>query len=133
MSQVQVKTTTHARIGDGSLHAYVAKTDLPADGLWRIRTSQSSETIRELYLMPTQPSRLQQLGKRMYAALEEKQIQNARWKVQMGYEACRQFAQEGTGLGPKAISDFKDDKRWNYVADNWGGRTVANQRIAGFD
>ncbi len=92
---------------------------LPADGLWRIRAAESASSIRELYLMPTQPSRLRQLGKRMYAALEERQIQSGRWQVQQGFEACREFAQERNDVGPKSIADFADDKRWKYVADRW--------------
>ncbi len=116
-AEPQVDATSHARVGDGPLHAYVATVSLPADGLWRIRVPESASSIRELYLMPTQPSRLRQLGKRMYAALEERQIQSGRWQVQKGFEACREFAQERNGVGPKSIADFADDKRWKYLAD----------------
>ena len=56
-AEPQVDATSHARVGDGPLHAYVAAVSLPADGLWRIRVPESTNSIRELYLMPTQPSR----------------------------------------------------------------------------
>ena len=118
-AEPRVDATSHAQVGDGPLHAYVGTISLPADGLWRIRAPEAANSIRELYLMPNQPSRLRQLGKRMYAALEERQIQSGRWQVQMGFEACRQFAQEGNGSGPKAIGDLAGDKRWDYVAKSW--------------
>ncbi|QEG00360.1 hypothetical protein Mal15_44300 [Stieleria maiorica] len=118
-AETVVGETSHSPIAEGPLHAYVATVALPADGLWRIRAPQSQDSARELYLMPTEPSRLRQLGKRMYAALEERQIQYGRWQVQMGFEACRQFAQERQGVGPKAISDLAQEKRWGYVAERW--------------
>ena len=123
-AEPQVDATSHARVGDGPLHAYVAAVSLPADGLWRIRAAESASSIRELYLMPTQPSRLRQLGKRMYAALEERQIQNSRWQVQMGFEACRQYAQDGKGVGPKLITDLAGDKRWKSVSERWRVRNA---------
>ena len=79
-AETPVEATSHARLGEGPLHAYVATLSLPADGLWRIRAPESETTVRELYLMPTQPARLRQLGKRMYAALEDRQIQAGKWK-----------------------------------------------------
>ena len=118
-AQRPVETTSYAAVGEGPLHAYVGKLSLPADGIWNVRTPESAPAIRELYLMPTQPSRIRQLGKRMYAALEERQIQSGRWKVQMGFEACRQYAQEHQGIGPAQIADLAEDERWTYLRDNW--------------
>ncbi len=115
----QVDGTSHARVGDGPLHAYVGTVSLPADGLWRIRAPKSKDSIRELYLVPTEPARLRQLGKRMYAALEERQVQSSRWRVQMGFEACRQYAEDRQGVGPKSIADLASDKRWKYVSESW--------------
>ncbi|PAY21265.1 hypothetical protein CKO51_01415 [Rhodopirellula sp. SM50] len=125
-AETVVGDTSHGRIADGPLHAYVGTIALPADGLWRVRAPESHAAVRELYLMPTEPSRLRQLGKRMYAALEERQIRNGRWQVQMGFEACRQYAQDGQGVGPGSIADLAKDKRWDYVAQRWG---TANFRI----
>ncbi|MDV6029976.1 MAG: hypothetical protein F9B45_07685 [Phycisphaera sp. RhM] len=125
-AETAVGDTSHGQIADGPLHAYVGTLALPADGLWRIRASESHAAVRELYLMPTEPSRLRQLGKRMYAALQERQIRNGRWQVQMGFEACRQYAQDGQGVGPGSIADLAKDKRWGYVAQRWG---TANFRI----
>ncbi len=118
-AELQVDATSHARVGDGPLHAYVASVALPADGLWRIRAPESADSIRELYLVPAQPARLRQLGKRMYAALQERQVQAGRSQVQRGFEACRAFAQERDGVGPNSIDDFADDTRWKYLADHW--------------
>lgn len=119
-AETQVDDTRHARLEDGPFHAYVGKVSLPADGLWRIHAPNSLDTVREVYLMPTQPSRIRQMGNRMLAALQEREIQSNRWQVQMGFEACRQFAQEHAGVGPKTISDLSGDKRWNYVNERWG-------------
>ena len=111
--------TSHARIDDGPLHAYVKTVSLPADGRWRIRDPESEDTIRELYLLPAQTAGPQQLGERMYAALEKRQIQHARWQLRRGYEASRQFAQENHGRGPKSIAQLASDKRWEYLARHW--------------
>lgn len=118
-AESQIAATSHARMGDGPLHAYVGTVSLPAGGIWNIHAANSEHSIRELYLVPTQPSQRRQLGNRMYAALEERLIQNSRWQVQMGYEACRQYAQQGKGFGPKSIADLADDKQWKYVSDRW--------------
>ncbi|MCG8648885.1 MAG: hypothetical protein MI861_03580, partial [Pirellulales bacterium] len=118
-AEQRVEETSHARMGDGSLNAYVGTVSLPADGIWRIQASESEGPISELYLVPTQPSRLRQLGKRMYAALEDRQIGNGRWQVHMGFEACRQYAQDNRGIGPKSVADFEGDKRWNYLSERW--------------
>lgn len=118
-AEPQVTATRHARVGDVPLHGYVGTVSLPADGRWSIRAPDSVDAIRELYLTPSQPSRLRQLGKRMYAAMEERQIQAGRWQVQTGFEACRQFAQERDGVGPESIQDFAEDERWNHVVDQW--------------
>ena len=131
-SEPQVDATTHARMGDGPLHAYVANISLPADGLWRIRAPESANSIRELYLSPSQPSRLRQLGKRMYAALEERQIQSGRRQVQRGFEGCRQFAQEHGGIGPKSMADFADSKQWKYLADHWDQANYRTRELRDF-
>ncbi len=34
-------------------------------------------------------------------------------------EACRQFAEERNGVGPKSIADFTGDKRWKYLSNRW--------------
>ena len=115
----QVREASHAVIANGSLNAYVATVSLPADGLWVVQDSDSENPIRELYLTPTDSIGLRQLGKRMYAALEEQQIERGRWSVQMGFEACRQYAQEHDATGPAKISDLAGDKRWEYVAKRW--------------
>ncbi len=119
LAEQPVRETTHALLGDEALHVYVGSVSLPADGLWRIRDPESTSSIRELYLMPTPPSRLRQLGKRMYAALEERQIQRGRRQVEWGFEACRQYAQERMGLGPKSIEDLAVDGRWRHFSDQW--------------
>ena len=128
-AEPEVAATSHARVSDGPLHAYVGTVSLPADGLWRILAPKSADSIRELYLMPTQPSQIRQLGNRMYAALEERQIQSGRWQVQMGFEACRQYAQDFKGVGPKTFADLAVDKRWKYVSENWDSAHWRNQEF----
>ncbi len=128
----RVEKTAHARLAAGPLHAYVGSVALPADGLWTIRSPQSADSISELYLLPTQPARLRQLGTRMYAALEEQQVQAGRWQVQMGFEACRQYAQEHEGEGPGSIGDFQDDNRWEYLVARWDRDNWRNKELLEF-
>ena len=113
----RVESTKHAPLGDGPFQVYLGTVSLPADGLWSIRQPDSSESIREIYLVPNEPARLRQLGQRMYAALEERHITSGQWQVQMGFEACRHFAQEHDGVGPKSKQALT--RRWEYVATNW--------------
>jgi len=115
-----VAATSHTRVGDGALHAYVGTISLPADGIWQIRVPENRQDIRELYLTPTGQPGLRHLGNRMYAALQEREIQNGRWTVQWGFEGCREFAQEKNGIGPELIADFSQDTRWEHLADGWG-------------
>ncbi|QDV41001.1 hypothetical protein Enr13x_08390 [Stieleria neptunia] len=131
-AETVVGDTSHCQIADGPLHAYVGTVALPADGLWRIQTPESQHAVRELYLVPTEPSRLRQLGKRMYAALEERQIRSSRWQVQMGFEACRQYAQDGQGVGPGSIADLAKDKRWDYVARRWNSASYRSEDLTDF-
>ena len=127
-----VEATSHSRVGDGPLHAYVTSVSLPADGFWTVRAPEPAGSIRELYLTPTQPSRLRQLGKRMYAALEEKQTRYGRMQVRRGFEACRQYAQEHGNVGPKAIADLAKDKRWEYLTDRWDAPKYRSSDLGNF-
>lgn len=126
----QVQEPKHAALANGPLHAYVGTVDLPADGVWKICSPENDVSVRELYLVPTQPTRLRQLGNRMYAAVEDRQVQASRWQVQRGYEASREFAQENNGIGPKAFSDFEGDRRWGYYAENWDASNYRSRDLA---
>ena len=130
-AETTVDATSHARMASSALHLYVGTVSLPADGIWRIRAAASDKSIREMYLTPTQPSLVQQLGKRMYAALEERQIAAGSWEVRRGYEACRQFAQESNGIGPKSIADLRHDDRWEYVFKNWNTQHWRRRDVRG--
>lgn len=127
----QVDKSTHGKLADGPLHVYVGSVSLPADGVWTVQEPTSRDGIRELYLVPTEPAQLRQLGKRMYAALEEEQTQSGRWHVQMGFEACREYALENDGAGPKSMTDFEGDKRWNYLAESWNREHWRHNEIRG--
>ncbi|KAA5539185.1 hypothetical protein FYK55_25020 [Roseiconus nitratireducens] len=119
----QVESTTHANLGEGSRsQVYEGTVALPAGGLWRALAQESEVEIRELYLTPTQPARLMQLGDRMYAALEDRQLRYGQWDIRYGFEACRQFAQEHQGVGPKSIEELAKDKRWEYLSTNWANK-----------
>ena len=119
-AQTVVKSTSRTSLGDGPFQAHVGTVALPADGIWQIRSPKSLASLRELHLMPTAQANVRkQLGSRMYAALEEKQINRGKWTVQRGYEACRKLAQEGDGTGPERFSDFADYTRWKYLAEGW--------------
>ena len=123
-AETQVEKTSHAGVADGPLHAYVTSVDLPADGFWTVRapepgSSEGAGSIRELYLTPSQPSRLRQLGKRMYAALGEQQTRSGRHQVRRGFEACRRYAQQHGDVGPKTIANLADDKTMDYIANSW--------------
>jgi hypothetical protein len=117
--KLEVGAASQTSIANGPYRAYLGSIELPAEGIWRVRSQPSSAVISELYLVPTEPSRLRQLGKRMYAALRERQTQAGRWQLQRGYEACRQFAQQGKGRGPKSIAELAKDKRWEYITQSW--------------
>ncbi|TWU04238.1 hypothetical protein [Stieleria varia] len=133
-ADTSVNKISHASLGDGPLHLYVGKVSLPADGLWTplvpsLPDADSQNTLRELYLVPTDKARLRDLGKRMYAALQQSSVQNGRWQVRMGYEACRQFAEDHDGVGPADFADFANEKRWEHVAKNWDALNLRNNEL----
>ena len=124
----RVESTRHGRLAGG--HIYAGQVSLPADGLWTVHAPDDSYSIRELYLTPSQPTRLRQMGERMYAAIEERQIRHGRWQVQMGFEACRQFAQEGDGVGPESIDRLAQDERWEHLSIRWDAAPWRTNEVA---
>ncbi|MCC9598958.1 hypothetical protein LOC67_00190 [Stieleria sp. JC731] len=116
----------HGPIGDGTRHVYVGSMDLPADGIWRINTDgdQRSERVREIYLVPTNPMRVQQIGKRMYEAIEDRVIANMRWQIRQGHGPAQEYALEHKNIGPaslKELSKYYDEKHryplnWNRIS-----------------
>ncbi|OYP36366.1 hypothetical protein [Rhodopirellula sp. MGV] len=112
-SPLAVSSSKHAPLRDGPYRVYVGTVKLPAQGVWRIDTSKVDEHVREVYLVPLDPLRVHQLGKRMYEAIEERVINASRWQLNVGYEPCRDFALAHQNVGPtslKELSEYQDDK-----------------------
>ena len=126
----EVAPTKYAALGDGQVQAYVSSVSLPADGLWMGKATELDDSIRELYLVPAESTRIRQLGKRMYAAIEKKEVERNRWTVRMGFESFRRFAQDNNGTGPASIADFGDAKQYAYVSKNWNKRYQVTDELA---
>ncbi|MEZ6120725.1 MAG: hypothetical protein R3C28_29690 [Pirellulaceae bacterium] len=118
---VSADDTRYATQGDLPLHVYQGQLTLPSDGLWEVIVPEETG-VQECYLVPQDLSLLQNLGSRMYRVVEERNINSGRWQVQMGYEACKEFALKHDGQGPEAIVDIRDDNRWEYIAERWDSK-----------
>ena len=124
-AETQVDNTAAAPLGVGSSFVYQATVNLPAEGLWQPRDLEFQTNFRELYLIPSGSWRARQLGKRMYTVMETDAIKSGNWHIQDGYHDCKQFALEGTRVGPASMQelfDFQQSKkhasRWNSLERN---------------
>jgi len=124
-AETQVDNTAAAPLGVGSSFVYQATVNLPAEGLWQPRDFEFQTTFRELYLMPSGSWRARQLGKRMYTVMETDAINSGNWHIQDGYHDCKQFALEGTKVGPSSMQELfnyqqskKHASRWNSLERN---------------
>jgi hypothetical protein len=130
VAQVVVVETRHSALGDRPLHAYVADLELPMGGWWRLENTRTSFDARELYLMPLEAARKMAIGERMRSALIESQTSRGRWKVQMGYEACRAYAQAHGGRGPSKVADLADISEGTYAAEHWEDASALSDPLA---
>ena len=108
---------------------YEGTVNLPAEGLWRARNLGQSDAIRELYLVPSNTWHARQLGKRMYAAVEKEAIASGNWRIREGYYDCKEFAIEGTGLGPSSmleLAEFQQSKKRNV---SWSSINHNNREL----
>ncbi|MEZ6099679.1 MAG: hypothetical protein R3E01_11985 [Pirellulaceae bacterium] len=110
---------------ESSYHVYTVSLSLPADGVWTPAALPKSETtIVQLYLLPSEEVGAQQLGRRMGEVLQERRIEQGRWKTQSVTWACREYAKRHGNTGPKSIDDLVGD-RYQWVRNNvnsspWG-------------
>ncbi|MEM0926772.1 MAG: hypothetical protein AAGJ83_12100, partial [Planctomycetota bacterium] len=109
---------------------HVGELTLPSDGLWSLEDPIEIPAGCEIYLHPNEPGMLRRLGKRMYAALEERQIQSERWNLQGGFEDCRIFAQEHDGRGPKSLTQiYQQRAEANRSTWRWGERATLIRQL----
>jgi hypothetical protein len=99
--------------------SYVAlrgRLELPADGLWHVRTP-TDETVVQIYLTPPSEIGRRLQGRRMTAALRQQRIDQGQWKVRMPYQACLSFARAHNATGPAAVGEL-DTEEHRYVVEN---------------
>ncbi|MEM6471420.1 MAG: hypothetical protein AAF802_17795, partial [Planctomycetota bacterium] len=121
-AESNVTETETAALGEAG-RAYVGKIKLPSDGLWTLEDPIGVPEASEVYLRPSEPGITKRLGRRMYAALEERQVQSERWDLRAGYEQCRKYAADHDGRGPSSLVDLfrhqgASDPKWR-----WGERS----------
>jgi len=95
--------------------AFRGRVDLPADGLWHVRTP-TDETVVQIYLTPPSEIGRRLQGRRMTAAVRQQRIDQGRWKVRMPYHACLSFARDHNATGPAAIGNL-DAEEHRYIVD----------------
>lgn len=115
-----VSDIRHCVLGEGGRHVIVGSIELPADGLWQIQTDELPISVRESYLVPQDTARLRQLGKRMYAALEDRIIQAGQWQTQRGYGLCRQYAIDHNHVGPPSLKAiYEENDATQSMSGSW--------------
>ena len=124
-AETQVVNSVSGSLNMSSSVVHAGMVELPAEGLWQAQNLGESNSVRELYLVPASTWHARQLGKRVYAALEKDAIRSGSWHIQKGYYDCKNFALEGSGLGPssiKKLTEFQKSKEhsrsWTHVDQN---------------
>ena len=105
-AKTEVEKSVSGRLELGSSVVYAGIVNLPAEGLWQTRDQGKTDSVREVYLVPSSPWNARQLGKRVYAALEKEAIQSGGWHLQEGYHPCKEFALEGVRRGPSSMKEL---------------------------
>jgi len=119
VAETQVKKSASGALGVGSSMIYEGTVNLPAEGLWQARNLGQSDAIRELYLVPSKTWHARQLGKRMYAAVEKEAIASGNWQIREGYYDCKEFAIEGSGLGPSSMQELAEFQQSKKRSVSW--------------
>ena len=112
----EIGDTATSRLPESDFVLYRGVADLPADGLWQVR-SVKDDSLDQLYVVPSEQARHSQLGVRMTAALRERRTDQGRWKVNSVYRASRDFARANNGVGPADAKEF-DPEKYQYLREN---------------
>lgn len=112
----EIGETATSRLPESKFVLYSGEAELPADGLWQVR-SVVDEALDQLYVIPSEQVRHSQLGVRMTAALRQRRTDQGRWKVISLYSACFEYARAHDGVGPAAITDL-DEQQYRYLRNN---------------
>ena len=129
-AETQVKKSASGALGVGSSMIYEGTVNLPAEGLWQASNLGQSDAIRELYLVPSKTWHARQLGKRMYAAVEKEAIASGNWQIRKGYYDCKEFAIEGTGLGPSSMQELAEFQQSKKRSVSWSSFNHNNRELS---
>ena len=125
----QVKGTSQGAVGSEKSFVFEGTVQLPAEGLWEIRSLKNHDFVREIYLLPSGSWQARQLGKRMYAALEADAISKGQWSTRAVYSACREFAFEGNRVGPSSLEELGKQPEWADIAKPWTSADSWNDEL----
>ena len=96
---------------------YRGEISLPSDGFWDVSLATSVVDVVQFYLIPPENSAELQMGRRMLAVENDRQVRLGRNAVSPLYWPCRDYAKQHGNVGPSVISDL-DAKKYPYVMNS---------------
>lgn len=131
-AETRVGKSASGRLPVGSSVVHSGVVELPAEGLWQAGNLGKSDSVRELYLIPSNSWRARQLGKRAYAVVEKEAIRSGAWQIRGVYADCREFALKGNGLGPSSLDELPASENSQARTRAWQGMNVTAQKLTDF-
>ena len=131
-AETQVENSASGSLEIGSSLVHEGTVSLPAEGLWQAQNLGQSDSVRELYLVPSSTWRARQLGKRVYAVVEKEAIRSGNWHIRGVYNDCKEFALTGTGLGPSSIKELAAFENSEARTQAWLGINATAQKLTSF-
>ncbi len=131
-AETQVEKSVSGPLEMGSSVVHRGTVSLPAEGLWQAQNLGGVDSVRELYLVPSNTWLARQLGKRVYAVVEKEAISSGGWHIRRVYNDCKEFALERTGLGPSSINELTTSENSKERIRAWLGINATAQNLTDF-
>jgi hypothetical protein len=96
---------------------YRGEVNLSADGIWDATIATSGTDVVQLYVIPPAKNVEIQMGRRMLAVENERQVRRGQYAVSQLYWPCREYAKQHENIGPNSITNL-DAKKYPYLLDS---------------
>lgn len=96
---------------------YRGEVSLSAEGFWDVSVATSVTDVIQLYMIPPAKTAEIQMGRRMLAVENERQVRQGQYAVSQLYWPCREYAKQHENIGPAAVTNL-DAKKYPYVMES---------------
>ncbi len=111
---LSVKNSVFSQPLNSQYKKFLGEIMLPAQGYWRMVRTNQAENITEIYLVPSTPMSDEEMGGRVAAVIEKKQIQKGQYFLSQFIWPCTNYAKKHNNIGPSSLEDL-DDEKYKYL------------------